>query len=85
MKHNLHYQTLNTGDNMNIEDHLIEQRTDLDESQKKQSKEIFALFRELASQLIDQDKVVVLNALGLLAEFFLRELKKERDKLKDEA
>lgn len=75
---------MNIGDNMNIEDHLIEQRTDLDDSKKKQSKEIFALFRKLASQLIDEDKVIVLNALGLLDEFFLRELKKEQKVITDQ-
>jgi hypothetical protein len=57
---------------------IIQNRDDLSPEEKKQTEAIFDLFQELAESLMVHDKVVVLNALNLLTEFFMGELQDER-------
>ncbi len=57
---------------------IIQNRDDLSPDEKKQTEAIFDLFQELAEFLMVHDKVIVLNALNLLTEFFMGELQNER-------
>lgn len=63
---------------MNL-DNIIQQRKDLTHSEKQQTKEIFKLFKEITHSLMEKDVIIVLNALDLCSEFFLKELEKIRE------
>jgi hypothetical protein len=57
---------------------IIQNRDDLSPDEKKQTEAVCDLFHELAESLMVHDKVIVLNALNLLTEFFMGELRDER-------
>lgn len=62
---------------------IIKNRRDLSPEEKKQTEAIFDLFQELAESLMVHDTIIVLNALNLLTDFFMRELHDEKLKQKD--